>query len=133
VSTRKLGERNSVGYKQPPPQTQFKPGQSGNPQGRPKRAAVLPDVIAKELRKRVPIVSNGKRQKVSMLEAIVKQLLTKAASGDPKAMTILYRVLKEIPPASGNKLSELVQEFRAVYDRHTTKESEKTQLQADGA
>jgi Family of unknown function (DUF5681) len=119
---------NSVGYKNPPQHTQFKPGQSGNPKGRPKKSASLTEVIGKEVGRRVQIVINGKRQKVSMLEAIVKQHLTKAAGGDPKSVAILFSLLKEIQPGTKNKLSELVQEFRAIHDRNTTFELGRSEL-----
>ena len=119
---------SSVGYKSPPQHTQFKPGQSGNPKGRPKKSTSLTEVIGKEVGRRVQIVINGKRQKVSMLEAIVKQHLTKAAGGDPKSVAILFSLLKDIQPGTKNKLSELVQEFRAIHDRNTTSELDRSEL-----
>jgi Family of unknown function (DUF5681) len=123
---KKRGPNYSVGYKKPPSHTQFKPGQSGNPKGRPKNAAALPDVFSKELRTRVPIVSNGKRRKVSMLEAIVKQHLNKAASGDSRAAVIVFNHLKENKSGVGDNLSELVQEFRAVHNRHLAADRDRT-------
>jgi hypothetical protein len=42
-----------VGYKKPPRDTQFKPGQSENRKGRPKRSATFADVLSKQLRKQV--------------------------------------------------------------------------------
>jgi hypothetical protein len=116
-----------VGYKRPPRQSQFRPGQSGNPKGRPKKATALPDVFLKELRTRVPIVSNGKRKKVSLLEAIVKQHLNKAANGDAKAATIVFNQLKENKPDVGDNLSELVQEFRAVHNRHVVADRDRSE------
>jgi hypothetical protein len=44
-----------VGYKKPPRHTQFKPGQSGNPRGRPKQSATFADVLTKQLRKKVTV------------------------------------------------------------------------------
>ena len=61
----------SVGYKKPPLQTQFKPGQSGNVKGRPKKGVAVADALFKELRSRVTIVKDGKRKTISMLEAIL--------------------------------------------------------------
>jgi hypothetical protein len=118
MDEKKHEEKYPVGYKQPPRHTQFKQGQSGNPKGRPKKAATLPEVLTKELRTRVPIVNNGKRKKVSMLEAIVKQHLNKAANGDSKAAAMVLNHIKENRPDVGDNLSELVQEFRAVHNRH---------------
>jgi len=127
MEQKKQEEKEAVGYKKPPRHTQFKPGQSGNPKGRPKKAATLPDVLSKELRTRVPIVNNGKRKKVSMLEAIVKQHLNKAASGDSKAAAIVFNHLKENKLDVGDNLSELVHEFRAVHNRNVAADQDRSE------
>jgi hypothetical protein len=127
MDEKKHEEKYPVGYKQPPRHTQFKPGQSGNPKGRPKKPATLPDVLSKELRTRVPIVNNGKRKKVSMLEAIVKQHLNKAANGDAKAAAMVLNHIKENRLDVGDNLSELVQEFRAVHDRHEAADRDRSE------
>jgi hypothetical protein len=128
MDQKKRKAKDPVGYKKPPRHTQFKPGQSGNPKGRPKKAATLPDVFSKELRKQVPIINNGKRKKVSMLEAIVKQHLNKAANGDSKAAAIVLNHLKENKPGVGDNLSELVQEFRAVHNRHAAADRDRSEI-----
>jgi hypothetical protein len=121
-------EQYSVGYKKPPRHTQFAPGRSGNPKGRPKKVATLPDILSKELRARVPIISNGKRRKVTMLEAIVKQYLNKAAGGDSKAAALVFSQLRESNSGAGDNLSELVQEFRALHTRHVAADHDARQL-----
>jgi len=120
MKQKKHAESDPVGYKQPPRHSQFKPGQSGNPKGRPKKTSSLPDVFAKELRTQIPIIKNGKRKKVSMLEAIVKQHLNKAANGDAKAAALVLNHLKESKPDVGDKLSDLVKEFRVVHNYHAS-------------
>lgn len=116
-----------VGYKQPPRENQFKPGQSGNPKGRPKKGTGLADILANEIQVRVPIVTNGKRKIVSVLRAIVKQNLNKAANGDIKAAALVFNQLKETKPEQGNYLSDLVHEFRALHSRHLSKENDPTE------
>src|SRR5256885_14256623 len=111
----KNGADYPVGYKKPPRSTQFKPGHSGNPNGRPKKVATLPDILWKELRTRIAFVSNGKRRSISLLQAIIKQNLKKAVNGDLKAAAMIFNQLKESEPETGVRLSELVHEFRAVY------------------
>jgi Family of unknown function (DUF5681) len=128
---KKRGLNYSIGYKKPPSHTQFRPGQSGNPKGRPKHAATLPDVFSKELRTRVPIVTNGKRRKVSMLEAIVKQHLNKAANGDSKAAAMVLNHLKENKPGIGDNLGESVQEFRAVHNRRVAADQDRSERSND--
>jgi len=78
-----------VGYKKPPRQTQFKPGQSGNAKGRPKGSKDSKTVFAKELRTPIPVTENGKRKKITKLEAIIKHTVNKAAGGDPKATVVV--------------------------------------------
>jgi hypothetical protein len=113
-------KEHPVGYKNPPRQTRFKPGQSGNPKGRPKKSASLSDVLAKQLRAPVQIASNGKTKTISMLEAIVKQHTNKAATGDPKAARLIFDHLKDDKSGAGDNLASLIQEFRARHAQHRT-------------
>jgi hypothetical protein len=81
--------RNSdekVGYRNPPQRTQFKKGHSGNPKGRPKGKRNLATVLEKTLHEKVVINENGRRKTITKLEAAVKQLVNKAASGDLRAL-----------------------------------------------
>lgn len=73
-----------VGYKKPPTRAQFQTGQSGNPKGRPRGAKNFDTALSKELSSQVEIHEQGRRRKISKREAIAKQLVTKAASGDAK-------------------------------------------------
>ena len=90
-----------VGYGKPPAQTRFKKGQSGNPNGRPKGTLNLATVITKTLRERVVINENGQRKIVTKLEAAVKQLVNKAASGDLPAFRQLSGLLQMAEQWSG--------------------------------
>lgn len=76
-------KRQDVGYGRPPPEHQFRPGKSGNPKGRPKGSKNLSTVVAQALNERVTIIENGRRRTVTKLEAAVKQIVNKAATGDP--------------------------------------------------
>ena len=42
-----------VGYKKPPKNTQFKPGQSGNPKGRPKKPTNIHEALIDNLGKKI--------------------------------------------------------------------------------
>jgi Family of unknown function (DUF5681) len=68
-----------VGYGRAPMMTRFRPGQSGNPRGRPKRARNLGTVVAAALSERVAINENGRRRRITKLKAAVKQLVNRAA------------------------------------------------------
>jgi hypothetical protein len=91
-----------VGYCQPPKATRFRPGQSGNPRGRPKGARSVSTIIAAALRERVAVTENGQRRHVSKLEAAVKQLVNRAASGEFRATQLLLALAQanESRPAS---------------------------------
>ena len=115
---------SQVGYKKPPLHSQFQPGKSGNPKGRPKRSESVSDVLQKELNTLVPILKNGKKHKISMTRAIVKQLLNKAANGDWRAAAILFNALKLHKPDSGDNLGPLLQEFRALHLHRAGSESD---------
>jgi hypothetical protein len=81
--------RYSVGYGKPPSNGQFKPGQSGNPRGRPKGAKNFATAIDDELRARVTVTENGARRRVSKREVIAKRLVNRAAEGDLRALPLL--------------------------------------------
>ena len=84
-----------TGYCKPPMRTRFQPGQSGNRSGRPKGVANLPDALSKALNERVAVSENGKRTKITKLEAIFKQLVNRAVGGDAKATRILMPLLEK--------------------------------------
>jgi len=78
-----------VGFGKPPRSTRFKPGQSGNPAGRPRGAKNFAVAIEQELVTRVTVTENGRRRRISKREVIAKHLVNKAASGDLKAIPLL--------------------------------------------
>lgn len=102
----------AVGFGKPPKHTQFKPGQSGNPNGRPKKGTTAAEVALRQVRKSVIIKVAGKLKKVSMLEAIVTQHAVKAAKGDPKSTAIVLSLLRPFESDNDSKLPELIREFR---------------------
>jgi len=83
-----------VGYGKPPERTRFKTGRSGNPKGRPKGTLNMATVLARTLRAKVVVNENGKRRKITKLEAAIQQLTNKAASGDLKALQLLAGLVR---------------------------------------
>lgn len=84
-----------VGYGHPPRSTRFRKGQSGNPKGRPKGSLNVRTLLAATLREKVVINENGQRKAVTKLEAALKQLTNKAASGDLRAIVQLVELATE--------------------------------------
>lgn len=77
-------EDDDVGYRRPPKRYQFKKGQSGNPSGR-RKGLGLEGVFERVLKKRVSLSIDGKRQSVSLLEAIVLRQAQAASQGNMTA------------------------------------------------
>jgi hypothetical protein len=84
-----------VGYGKPPRHTRFKKGRSGNPKGRPKGAKNSTTLLNEALSEPVVITHNGRRKTVSKKQAIMMQIVNKAASGDHRAIQLL--LLNQIP------------------------------------
>ena len=100
--------RSAVGYAKPPSNTQFKPGQSGNPGGRPKRAKNFSTAIEDELRARVTVTENGKRRKASKREVIAKRLVNRAVDGDLRALPLLLNEARTHEnPSTGGTADEI--------------------------
>ncbi|AMS40150.1 DUF5681 domain-containing protein [Aminobacter aminovorans] len=83
---RAAGSDYEIGYGKPPRRSQFKPGQSGNPKGRPKSALSFKTLLTRELKQLVEIREGNGTRKISKKEAAVKSLLQKALKGDLHAL-----------------------------------------------
>ncbi len=84
---------DSVGYGKPPKHTQFKPGQSGNPKGRPRGTKNLKTDLEEELRELIVVREGGNPKTVSKQRAMVKSLTAKAVHGDARAMVIAFDLM----------------------------------------
>ena len=81
-------------YRQPPKAFRFKPGQSGNPSGRPKAAKRLLSELEAALSAPVTIKVGSRKRRVSKMQAAVKSLADRAASGDPLVLRLLLAELR---------------------------------------
>ena len=80
---------DEVGFGKPPKEYQFKPGQSGNPKGRPKGPGNIYKLIAKHAAKKVTVVENGVEKKMPKMDVVVTAIFNKAAKGDVSAARLL--------------------------------------------
>jgi hypothetical protein len=85
---------NPVGYRKPPVSGQFKPGQSGNPKGRPKGRKSPDQVIADLFSRKVTILEGGKKKKISHMEALGRRVLNDGLKGNAKATDQALTLLK---------------------------------------
>ncbi len=81
------------GYGKPPKKSQFKPGQSGNPKGRPKGSKSLKSIVERELGKKMTIIIDGEPLKVSRLEAMFLAQWQKATA---KQNTSAFREIMKL-------------------------------------
>lgn len=124
--TRRKTERHGhkVGPGHPPKDKQFKRGVSGNPKGRPRGSRNLSTLIMEAANSTVTATIGGKPRKISKIHATAMQLATKAASGNPAAMSKFLDWFDEIETrAAANRPNQFqleiadVEVLRALYRR----------------
>ena len=89
-----------IGYKKPPKQGQFKPGQSGNPKGRPKGLQNLATDLQEELEQKILITEANKSQEVTKQRAMIKTLFAKALKGETRAANVLIGLILGLEQAN---------------------------------
>ena len=85
-----------VGYGRPPRRHQFKPGQSGNPRGRPKGARGLKTDLRAELEARMTIRINNEPVCETRQRLLLRALSSRAAAGDVRAAAILIPIIIQV-------------------------------------
>src|ERR1700680_2347270 len=95
IVSKPRGSGEVVGYGRAPRHGQFQTGRSGNPKGRPKGTLNLATVLERTLRELVVINENGQRKTVTKLEAAIKQLVNRAASGELPALRHLVELARD--------------------------------------
>ena len=70
-----------VGYGRPPLQSRFKPGQSGNPKGRPRQSRNMRTIVKQVLSEDMQIREGGRLRRMSAMEALVRTLRARAFKG----------------------------------------------------
>lgn len=88
----KTSTSDTVGYRRPPKQHQFKPGQSGNPKGRPKGTPTLQEVMTREATKLIKIKQGDNVVSVPKLEALARRVFNKALEGDLAAARMIFQL-----------------------------------------
>ncbi len=92
-----------VGYGRPPTDTRFKPGQSGNPKGRPRQQKTIAALLQQALSKKVRIQENGVTKSLPAEQVALMQLANKAAKGDLRALKLLFELKDRYHGPSGEQ------------------------------
>jgi len=87
-------EDEDIGYKKPPKASQWKPGQCGNPKGRPKKIKDFSKLLDLELGQPVQITINGQLQTLTKGEFIVKNIVNSAMKSDRAAQKLVVASMK---------------------------------------
>jgi Family of unknown function (DUF5681) len=85
-----------VGPRRPPKHSQFRPGTSGNPKGRPKGSVSIAALLMKESLKKVVVSEGGRTKSVSKVQIVVHQITKGAMKRDPKATVLFLNELAKI-------------------------------------
>lgn len=115
-----------IGYGKPPVHSRFKPGQSGNPLGRPKGAknkAVNHERLRRltiEEAYRPIMVRDGHRElEMPTIQAVLRSVSLRAASGDPRSQKMLIELLGAIEHSEKADYDQNLQtlvEYKAYWE-----------------
>jgi hypothetical protein len=84
-----------VGYGRPPRHSRFKPGQSGNPKGRPKGSKSLKTLLEDALSSPITITECGVPKKIALQELLFKAMVGKAVKGDARSTALLVKLMEQ--------------------------------------
>ncbi len=109
-----------VGYGRPPKRSRFKPGQSGNPKGRPRGRKNIHTILEETLFRLVTITENGRKRKVPAIEALFLSLLRKSLDGDMRAFE---KLTKQLPMLQAAMAADEAREGGEAVDPETDAEA----------
>ena len=118
-----------VGYKQPPTHLQFQPGQSGNPNGRPKGTRNFKSDLRDELSETISFREGNRELSISKQRALIKRLVASAIEGDARSIATLMSFCAR---AFGDDNDDQQQapenrEIAQAFARRSTKRHSKTE------
>jgi len=85
----------AVGYGRPPTSSQFQPGESGNPNGRPKGTRNASSMAQDALERTINVKVKGTWRKLTVRKAAYLRVAERAAAGDAKALDYLLSLESE--------------------------------------
>jgi hypothetical protein len=101
MSGKKTTGDYEVGYGKPPRNRQFKPGQSGNPRGRPRRQVeiqtqrALREAFIRAANRDVTVTEAGKPRRMPAIDAVFHRLMMKALAGDYRSIKTVMECMRD--------------------------------------
>lgn len=102
------GKRADVGYGRPPREHRFKPGQSGNKDGRRKGSKNEASIINELLNRKIDIRENGRVRKISVLEGILTRFADDALKGKDKSAAFLFNRKQQLESSSEQPANDVL-------------------------
>ncbi|MBL8569374.1 MAG: hypothetical protein JNK84_09825 [Phreatobacter sp.] len=108
-----LSNTYAVGYGKPPVATRFQKGKSGNPNGRPRKAAAskqpgqsLTDAVLDLARQSVTVREGEDHRQISGREVVLKSIMKSAASGNSRSQRHMMELFAEAEAAETARIEE---------------------------
>lgn len=121
-----MSNKYEVGYGKPPKYTQFKPGLSGNPKGRPKAAKNFKTDLTEEMNELVQITEGGRSKTISKQRAILKRTVEKALKGDMRAVDLIIKWVSnylQIMEVQEDIVQQISSDDRAILNNYIAEQT----------
>jgi hypothetical protein len=109
-----------IGYRRPPKATQFAPGRSGNPKGRPKGSRSVAAILRDIIQQKIAVTENGKTRRIPVIEVTFRRLAAAAMRSDPRAIKLLLSLVDRYAasPETALQLEAVLAEDRAILAQY---------------
>jgi Family of unknown function (DUF5681) len=118
----RLSATYRTGYRKPPKELQFRPGQSGNASGRPKGRKNTETLLREILDRKIEVRTGSTMRKISVREAILTRFAESALKGDTKSAAFLLQrydgtevVQENVDNATTPDEQEIIERYVEAY------------------
>jgi hypothetical protein len=117
---------HGVGYRRPPTKTQFKPGKSGNPKGRPKGSRPVGALLQDIIQRQVSVTENGKTRRLPAIEVMLLRLVNDAMRSDQSAVKLLLSLIDRYAGSAEStiKLRDMLAEDEEILAQYLREPSD---------